>query len=151
MPGYRAVSRHSEVPSIRHGISRTFTGIGGKYWTAKSASGTLIYRARYAAITRGRRARSKSFFPTICEVPMASELVQPPSPRATTRKPPASEPAPPPERLLDSDEAASIMKVHPKTLQKLARKGVVRGIHVGKLWRFRASTIEEWIQRQLAS
>jgi excisionase family DNA binding protein len=81
---------------------------------------------------------------------MASELVQPSSPSAT-RKPPTSEPIPPPERLLDSDEAALIMNIHPKTLQKLARKGVVRGIHVGKLWRFRASTIEEWIQRQLAS
>lgn len=82
---------------------------------------------------------------------MASELVQPSSPSAPTRKPPTSEPVPPPERLLDSDEAASIIKVHPKTLQKLARKGIVRGVHVGKLWRFRASTIEEWIQRQLAS
>jgi excisionase family DNA binding protein len=56
-----------------------------------------------------------------------------------------------PEPLLDSDEAASIMKIHPKTLQKLARKGIVRGVHIGKLWRFRASEIEEWINRQLAS
>ncbi|WP_433973015.1 helix-turn-helix domain-containing protein [Tunturiibacter lichenicola] len=56
-----------------------------------------------------------------------------------------------PEPLLDSDEAASIMKIHPKTLQKLARKGIVRGVHIGKLWRFRASEIEEWIDRQLAS
>jgi excisionase family DNA binding protein len=56
-----------------------------------------------------------------------------------------------PEPLLDSDEAASIMKIHPKTLQKLARKGIVRGVHVGKLWRFRASEIEQWIDRQLAS
>ena len=32
------------------------------------------------------------------------------------------------ERLLDSDEAASLLKIHPKTLQKLARKGeIVRG------------------------
>ena len=56
-----------------------------------------------------------------------------------------------PEPLLDSDEAASIMKIHPKTLQKLARKGSVRGVHIGKLWRFRASEIEQWIDRQLAS
>ena len=48
-----------------------------------------------------------------------------------------------PEPLLDSDEAASIMKIHPKTLQKLARKGIVRGVHIGKLWRFRASEIEQ--------
>ena len=53
--------------------------------------------------------------------------------------------------LFDSDEAAKIMNVHPKTLQKLARKGIVHGVYVGKLWRFRASTIEGWIQRQLAS
>lgn len=67
------------------------------------------------------------------------------------KKPPASAGRALPERLLDSDEAAEIMNVHPKTLQKLARKGIVRGVHIGKLWRFRASTIEEWIQRQLAS
>jgi excisionase family DNA binding protein len=67
------------------------------------------------------------------------------------KKPPASAGPFTPERLLDSDEAAKIMNVHPKTLQKLARKGIVRGLHVGKLWRFRASTIEDWIQRQLAS
>lgn len=53
-------------------------------------------------------------------------------------------------QLLDSDEAAAIMKIHPKTLQKLARKGELRGVHVGKLWRFRQIDIEEWIQRQLA-
>lgn len=73
------------------------------------------------------------------------------SPDAVPKKPPSSVPPFIPERLLDSDEAALIMNVHPKTLQKLARKGIVRGIHVGKLWRFRASVIEEWIQRQLAS
>jgi len=56
-----------------------------------------------------------------------------------------------PEPFLDSEEAAAIMKIHPKTLQKLARKGLVRGIHVGKLWRFRASEIERWAQRQMAS
>jgi excisionase family DNA binding protein len=56
-----------------------------------------------------------------------------------------------PERFLDTEEAAAIMKIHPKTLQKLARKGLVRGIHVGKLWRFRVSEIEQWAQRQMAS
>jgi excisionase family DNA binding protein len=53
-----------------------------------------------------------------------------------------------PETLLNSEEAAAVMKIHPKTLQKLARRGVVRGIHVGKLWRFRASAIEAWIESQ---
>lgn len=71
--------------------------------------------------------------------------------RSPGRKPPTSDKGFTPERLLDSDEAARIMNVHPKTLQKLARKGIVRGVHIGKLWRFRASTIEEWITSQLAS
>jgi excisionase family DNA binding protein len=54
-----------------------------------------------------------------------------------------------PESLLDSSEAAAMMKVHPKTLQKLARQGQIPGVHVGKLWRFRASVIEAWIDQQM--
>lgn len=53
-----------------------------------------------------------------------------------------------PERLIDSEEAAAIIGIHPKTLQKYARRGLIRGVHVGKLWRFRGSTIEEWIARE---
>ena len=66
------------------------------------------------------------------------------------RRPPSSERFVP-EPLLDSDQAAAIMQIHPKTLQRLARKGVIRGVHVGKLWRFRATEIERWIEAQLAS
>jgi excisionase family DNA binding protein len=54
------------------------------------------------------------------------------------------------EPLLDTDEAAAIMKIHPKTLQRFARLGLIRGVHVGKLWRFRASEIDNWIDRQMA-
>jgi excisionase family DNA binding protein len=54
------------------------------------------------------------------------------------------------EPLLDTDEAAAIMKIHPKTLQRFARLGRIRGVHVGKLWRFRASEIDDWIDRQIA-
>lgn len=45
------------------------------------------------------------------------------------------------ERLLDSEQAAAIVKVHPKTLQRYARNGIVSGVRVGKLWRFRASEL----------
>lgn len=68
----------------------------------------------------------------------------------TIKKPVSSEPwAPSP--LLDTDAAASIMGIHSKTLQRYARQKIVRGIRVGKLWRFRGSDIEDWIQRQAAS
>ena len=51
------------------------------------------------------------------------------------------------EPLLDSEEAAALLKIHPKTLQKLARRGKVAAIQVGKLWRFRASTLDEWVKK----
>ena len=68
---------------------------------------------------------------------------------AVPKRPPASEVFVP-EPLLDTDEAAAIMRIHPKTLQKLARRDVIRAIQIGKVWRFRASTLEEWIQEKLA-
>ena len=52
------------------------------------------------------------------------------------------------EPLLDSIEAAALHRVHPKTLQKMARRGEIQGRHVGKCWRFRASDLNEWLWRQ---
>lgn len=46
------------------------------------------------------------------------------------------------EPLLDSEQAAALVKVHPKTLQRYARTGLVRGYRIGKLWRFRASDLD---------
>ncbi len=66
------------------------------------------------------------------------------------RKPVASEPFVP-EPLLDTDQAAAIMRIHPKTLQRYARQGIVRGFQLGSMWRFRASDIDRWITEQLAS
>jgi excisionase family DNA binding protein len=51
------------------------------------------------------------------------------------------------EPLLDSEEAAALLKIHPKTLQKLARSGEVAAIQIGKLWRFRASALDEWVKK----
>src|SRR6185312_8038888 len=48
------------------------------------------------------------------------------------------------EPLLDSEEAAALLKIHPKTLQRLARQGEVTAIQIGKLWRFRASALNRW-------
>lgn len=76
-----------------------------------------------------------------------SEIDQPSDPH---RKPVASEPFVP-EPLLDTDQAAAIMRVHPKTLQRYARQGIVRGFQLGTMWRFRASDIDRWISEQLAS
>ena len=52
------------------------------------------------------------------------------------------------EPLLDSDEAAALLKIHPKTLQRMARHAEIPGIQIGKLWRFRASELNDWISQE---
>jgi excisionase family DNA binding protein len=66
---------------------------------------------------------------------------------AIDRKPPQSAVFAP-EPLLDSEQAAAVVKIHPKTLQKFAREGKIEAVHIGKLWRFRRSALEAWIDRQ---
>jgi len=68
--------------------------------------------------------------------------------------PPPSQSRPRPEfvfePLLQSDEAAELLRIHPKTLQRMARNRQVHGIQVGKLWRFRASDLEIWLRTKKA-
>lgn len=71
-----------------------------------------------------------------------------------SRKPPTrvSEASDPPtEALLDMEEAAALLRIHPKTLQRMARRGVVRGYQLGKLWRFRASDLMKMVSVEVAS
>ena len=51
------------------------------------------------------------------------------------------------EPLLNSEQAAELLQIHHKTLQKLARRGEIRGSHVGKLWRFRVFDLNAWFER----
>jgi excisionase family DNA binding protein len=44
---------------------------------------------------------------------------------------PVSQPFPHFERLVDSREAAALLQIHPKTLQRLARKGEIRAMRIG--------------------
>jgi len=53
------------------------------------------------------------------------------------------------ERFLDSREAAALLQIHPKTLQRLARKGEIRAMRIGKLWRFRTSDLDAWVDLRL--
>jgi excisionase family DNA binding protein len=52
------------------------------------------------------------------------------------------------EPLLDSFEAAALLRIHPKTFKKMAGRGEIQGRHVGKCWRFRASNLNDWLLRQ---
>ena len=50
------------------------------------------------------------------------------------------------EPLLDASEAASLLRIHPKTIQSLARVGYVPAFRVGRFWRYRASDLEKWLR-----
>ena len=55
------------------------------------------------------------------------------------------------EVMLDSDEAAAFLKIHPKTLQRMARQGRVPAFRIGDLWRFRASELDAWLASTMVS
>jgi len=54
------------------------------------------------------------------------------------------------EPLLDTDEAAGLLQVHPKTLGSGPRAGRVPAFNLGR-WRFRASDLDEWLKRSVHS
>ena len=62
---------------------------------------------------------------------------------------PVTQPVPHFERFLDSHQAAELLQIHPKTLQRLARKGEIRAMRIGKLWRFRTSDLDVWVELRL--
>jgi excisionase family DNA binding protein len=37
------------------------------------------------------------------------------------------------------------LRIHPKTLQRMARNGKIVAIQIGKLWRYRASELNLWL------
>ena len=55
------------------------------------------------------------------------------------------------ERVLNTEEAAALLQIHPKTLQKMAREGTVPAFRIGDLWRFRASALDEWLRSGVCS
>ena len=53
------------------------------------------------------------------------------------------------ERFVDADEASTVLGVHPKTLQRWSRQGVVPAHPIGegrrKYWRYLISELEAWL------
>ena len=55
------------------------------------------------------------------------------------------------EVLLTSREASQVLKIHPKVLERMAKRGEVPALKVGKFWRYRATTLDAWISSRLKS
>ncbi len=49
------------------------------------------------------------------------------------------------EPLIDSIAAAELLRIHRKTLERMALRGEVPGHKVGRFWRFRASELDAWL------
>lgn len=55
------------------------------------------------------------------------------------------------EPLLNSREAAELLHVHYKTLERKARRGEVPAYQIAGRWYFRASELDGWLKSQLKS
>jgi excisionase family DNA binding protein len=55
------------------------------------------------------------------------------------------------EPLLDDEQAAVLLGIHPKTLQRLARTGQIPAHRIGRFWRYRASELDAWLRRSGSS
>ena len=43
-------------------------------------------------------------------------------------------------------EPLKLLRIHRKTLQRMARRGEIPGVQIGKLWRFRRSELNAWME-----
>ena len=55
------------------------------------------------------------------------------------------------EPLLDDEQAAELLGVHPKTLQRLARGGQIPAYRIGRFWRYRVSELDAWLRSGIQS
>jgi excisionase family DNA binding protein len=55
------------------------------------------------------------------------------------------------EPLITSEQVADILGIHPKVVERKAKRGEIPAFKVGKFWRYRASELDRWITSQLQS
>jgi len=58
-------------------------------------------------------------------------------------------PEPAREPLLDAQGAARLLRLHPVTVREMAGRGEIPAMRIGRVWRFRASSLDAWIDSQL--
>ena len=57
----------------------------------------------------------------------------------------------PPGAIWNSCEAALYLRIHPRTLTRMARRGEIPSIQIGRLWRFRRIDLDDWLTRKVSS
>jgi len=52
-----------------------------------------------------------------------------------------------PSRVFTITEVAEILRVHPTTIYRLIKRGILPGVRVGSSWRISRASIEIWLAR----
>ena len=68
-------------------------------------------------------------------------------------RPEAIRPDPAPslvEPIWDTGQAARYLQVHPRTITRMAKRGGIPAIHLGRLWRFRKSDLDAWLESRVS-
>lgn len=55
------------------------------------------------------------------------------------------------EPLVGAEEAARFLDVDKRTVKRMAERGEIPGMKIGRLWKFRLSLLDAWSTRQLLS
>ena len=55
------------------------------------------------------------------------------------------------EQPWTTEEAAAFLRIHPRTLTRLAAQGEIPAFRIGKHWRFRPSDVDAWMRRKVTS
>jgi excisionase family DNA binding protein len=53
------------------------------------------------------------------------------------------------EKLLGQKEAAELLGIHPEMLRRMAVRGEIPALKVGRYWKYRASALEAWVSSRL--
>jgi len=53
--------------------------------------------------------------------------------------------------IWNSCEAAEYLRIHPRTLTRMARRGEIPSIQIGRLWRFRRTDLDDWLTSKVNS
>jgi excisionase family DNA binding protein len=55
------------------------------------------------------------------------------------------------QTLMTPQEASEYLRISVATLQRLSRSREIPGIHIGKLWRYKKSTLDQWLLSKVSS
>jgi len=55
------------------------------------------------------------------------------------------------EPVWDSNQAAQFIRLHPKTVKRMARRGELPAFRAGNRWRFRPSDLDAWARAKVTS